>query len=43
MPCAHWLASREGWLNLIEAARLTGFSARTLRLAVERGELLSSR
>ncbi|HKZ72474.1 MAG TPA: recombinase family protein, partial [Steroidobacteraceae bacterium] len=30
---------REGWLNLTEAARLVGVSARTLRLAVERGEL----
>jgi len=31
--------AREGWLNLTEAARLIGVSARTLRLAVERGEL----
>ena len=31
--------AREGWLNLTEAARLLGVSARTLRLAVERGEL----
>jgi DNA invertase Pin-like site-specific DNA recombinase len=29
----------EGWLNLTEAARLVGVSARTLRLATERGEL----
>jgi DNA invertase Pin-like site-specific DNA recombinase len=29
----------EGWLNLTEAARLVGVSARTLRLAVEHGEL----
>ncbi len=29
----------EGWMNLTEAARLIGISARTLRLAVERGEL----
>jgi hypothetical protein len=29
----------EGWLNLTEAARLLGVSARTLRLAVEHGEL----
>jgi hypothetical protein len=29
----------EGWLNLTEAARLIGVSARTLRLAVEHGEL----
>jgi hypothetical protein len=31
--------SSEGWLNLTEAARVVGVSARTLRLAVERGEL----
>ena len=31
--------SEEGWLNLTEAARLVGVSARTLRLAVEHGEL----
>ena len=31
--------AREGWLNLTEAARLIGVSARTLRLAAERGEL----
>jgi DNA invertase Pin-like site-specific DNA recombinase len=30
---------REGWLNLTEAARLIGISARTLRLAVEGGEI----
>jgi DNA invertase Pin-like site-specific DNA recombinase len=29
----------EGWLNLTEAARFIGVSARTLRLAVERGEV----
>lgn len=29
----------EGWLNLTEAARFLGISARTLRLAVEHGEL----
>jgi DNA invertase Pin-like site-specific DNA recombinase len=28
-----------GWMNLTEAARLVGVSARTLRLAVEHGEL----
>ena len=28
-----------GWLNLTEAARVVGVSARTLRLAVEHGEL----
>jgi DNA invertase Pin-like site-specific DNA recombinase len=31
--------AREGWLNLTEAADFLGVSARTLRLAVERGEL----
>lgn len=31
--------TRDGWLNLTEAAHLIGVSARTLRLAVERGEL----
>jgi DNA invertase Pin-like site-specific DNA recombinase len=31
--------AREGWLNLTQAARLIGVSARTLRLAVEHGEL----
>ena len=31
--------TREGWLNLTEAARFIGVSARTLRLAVERGDL----
>jgi DNA invertase Pin-like site-specific DNA recombinase len=29
----------DGWLNLTEAARLVGVSPRTLRLAVEQGEL----
>jgi len=29
----------EGWLNLTEAARLLGMAARTLRLAVEHGEI----
>ncbi len=29
----------EGWMNLTEAARIIGISARTLRLAVEHGEL----
>ena len=29
----------EGWMNLTEAATLLGVSARTLRLAVERGEI----
>jgi DNA invertase Pin-like site-specific DNA recombinase len=29
----------EGWMNLTQAAHLLGISARTLRLAVERGEI----
>jgi hypothetical protein len=29
----------EGWMNLTEAAQLLGISARTLRLAAERGEI----
>ena len=29
----------EGWMNLNEAARVLGISPRTLRLAVERGEI----
>ena len=29
----------DGWLNLTQAARLVGVTARTLRLAVERGEV----
>jgi hypothetical protein len=33
--------AREGWLNLTEAARYVGVSPRTLRLAVERGELVA--
>ena len=33
--------AQEGWLNLTEAARYVGVSARTLRLAVERGELVA--
>lgn len=31
--------AREGWMNLTEAARFLGISSRTLRLAVERGEI----
>ena len=31
--------AREGWLNLTQAARFIGVSARTLRLAVEHGEI----
>jgi hypothetical protein len=30
---------KEGWVNLTEAARLLGVAPRTLRLAVERGEI----
>jgi hypothetical protein len=32
-------ATSEGWMNLTNAANLLGISARTLRLAVERGEV----
>jgi hypothetical protein len=35
--------STEGWLNLSQAARLVGVSNRTLRLAVERGEITAER
>ena len=31
----------QGWMNLSEAARRLGVSARTLRLAVERGEIIA--
>jgi DNA invertase Pin-like site-specific DNA recombinase len=31
--------SAEGWMNLTEAAKLLGVSARTLRIAAERGEI----
>jgi hypothetical protein len=31
--------ARDGWLNLTQAARFVGVTARTLRLAVERGEV----
>jgi DNA invertase Pin-like site-specific DNA recombinase len=31
--------SAEGWMNLTEAAKLIGVSARTLRIAAERGEI----
>lgn len=37
--CAEECRATAGWLNLTEAARLVGVSARTLRLAVEQGEL----
>jgi len=33
--------STEGWLNLSQAALLTGTSNRTLRLAIERGEIVA--
>ncbi|MCA9123622.1 MAG: helix-turn-helix domain-containing protein, partial [Planctomycetales bacterium] len=29
----------EGWLNLTEAAKILGVSNRTLRLAIERGDI----
>ena len=35
--------AKEGWLNLTQAAHLVGVSARTLRLAVERGEVKGER
>jgi len=34
--------TREGWLNLTEAARLVGVCPRTLRLAVDHGELTAA-
>lgn len=37
--CSDERRAAEGWLNLTEAAKLVGVSARTLRLAVEHGEL----
>ena len=37
--CGEASQAAEGWMNLTEAAKLVGVSARTLRLAVERGEL----
>lgn len=37
--CSEASRSADGWLNLTEAAKLVGVSARTLRLAVEHGEL----
>jgi hypothetical protein len=33
----------EGWMNLSQAARLVGVTNRTLRLAIERGEVLAER
>lgn len=37
--CCDERRAAEGWLNLTEAARLVGVSPRTLRLAVEQGQL----
>lgn len=37
--CSDERRATEGWLNPTEAARLVGVSSRTLRLAVEQGEL----
>lgn len=37
--CCEASQAAGGWMNLTEAAKLVGVSARTLRLAVERGEL----
>lgn len=39
IPVCSETSRGEGWLNLTEAAKLVGVSARTLRLAVEHGEL----
>lgn len=46
LRCHHGIAvysaekrAQEGWLNLTEAARLLGVNSRTIRLAVEHGEL----
>jgi DNA invertase Pin-like site-specific DNA recombinase len=40
IPCSdHDRRASEGWMNLTEAASVLGISARTLRLAVERGEI----
>jgi hypothetical protein len=33
----------EGWINLSQAARLAGITKRTLRLAIERGEITAER
>jgi len=33
----------EGWMNLSQAARLVGVTKRTLRLAIERGEVTAER
>ena len=33
----------EGWLNLTQAAQFIGTSTRTLRLAIERGEILAEK
>ena len=40
IPChSQETQSSEGWVNLTEAARLLGVAPKTLRLAVERGEI----
>ncbi|HVH89591.1 MAG TPA: hypothetical protein VM912_22935 [Terriglobales bacterium] len=40
IPCYDaGMCEAEGWMNLTEAANTLGVSARTLRLAVERGEI----
>jgi hypothetical protein len=40
IPChSQETQCREGWMNLTEAARLLGVAPRTLRLAVDRGEI----
>jgi DNA invertase Pin-like site-specific DNA recombinase len=43
IPCYNLDTRRlEGWMNLTEAATFLGISARTLRLAVERGEIAAA-
>ena len=43
IPCYNLDTRRvEGWMNLTQAAAFLGISARTLRLAVERGELAAA-
>jgi hypothetical protein len=37
--CSEASQAADGWMNLTQAAKLVGVSARTLRLAVEQGEL----
>ena len=44
IPCYDAQRQRaEGWINLSQAARLAGTTRRTLRLAIERGEITAER